>query len=253
MKHLPKSLIIFVFIITIVPFSCKQGKRELDPQAVIDLSIEAHGGNLFENSIVEFDFRNRHYYRSRKGGGFLFSREFKDSLGTIKDVLDNEGLDRFVNDSLVQLSEKKAAAYSSSVNSVIYFALLPYRLNDPAVNKSFLQDEEISGQEYFKVRVTFNEEGGGEDHQDIFIYWINQETFEMDYLAYSYETDGGGIRFRASKNKRRVNGILFQDYENYKEGKKMPPLEGMASSFELGELTLLSKIELENIQVRSGQ
>ncbi len=233
--------------------SCQEGKKELDPQAVVDLCIETHGGQLYENSVIEFDFRERHYLRSRKGGEFLFSREFEDSLGTIKDELTNNGLNRFLNDSLVKLSEKKASAFSRSVNSVIYFALLPYRLNDPAVNKSFLNDETILDQEYFKVKVSFNKEGGGEDHQDVFIYWINKNSFELDYLAYSYETDGGGVRFRASKNKRRVHGILFQDYDNYKEETKMPPLEGMASSFERAELKLLSSIELENIQVRPDQ
>ena len=43
-----------------------------------------------------------------KNGNFRYTRTLYDTLGnTIRDVLVNGGLNRFVNDSLVQLEDKK--------------------------------------------------------------------------------------------------------------------------------------------------
>ncbi len=95
-----------------------------------------------------------------------------------------------------------AEVYSNSVNSVAYFALLPFRLNDAAVNKRYIGTSEIKGEPYFEIEVTFQQKGGGKDHDDVFIYWIHQQHFTMDYLAYSFIVDGGGTRFR----KRSMSG-----------------------------------------------
>ena len=38
----------------------------------------------------------------------------------------------------------------------------------------------------------------------------------MDHLAYSYETDGGGVSFRKGHNFRELNGMRFADYVNFK-------------------------------------
>jgi hypothetical protein len=140
--------------------------------------------------------------------------------------------------------------YTASVNSVLYFALLPYGLNDAAVNKSYLGESTIKAAAYHKIKVTFKQEGGGEDFQDIFIYWVNQQTSTVDYLAYSYaEDDGVGSRFREAYNVRNVNGVRFADYVNYKyEGSEFE-LADYDMAFEQEELKKLSVIELENVKV----
>jgi Family of unknown function (DUF6503) len=241
-----------IILASLLLFSCSAEKEKiLDGQEIMESSIQAHGGSIFDHSSIEFDFRKKHYKRMRDGGNYTFSREFEDSGRTILDVLDNNGLKRFIDGEEIDLEEKWRAKYSRSVNSVIYFALLPYRLNDHSVYKKLLGMETIKNKEYHKVRISFGEEGGGEDFQDIFIYWVNKESFKVDYLAYSYETDGGGMRFREAKNKRRIGGILFQDYNNFKEPKDSTiiGLEMLASEFEKGNLKLLSKIILEGVRV----
>ena len=99
------------------------------------------------------------------------------------------------------------------------------------------------------MRVTFDEEGGGEDYNDIFIYWFDKEDFSMDYLAYQYFTEGGGIRFREAINVREIEGITFQDYVNYKPDSDSIKLVGIDQVFENGNLIEISRIELENVKV----
>ena len=181
----------------------------VDPQAIIDRVIEKHGGAKYEDFQASFDFRGRHYVLKHQKGFFQYERHFKDESGEIRDVLTNEGFKRYLNDKDITDTVKKTAAYARSVNSVAYFALLPYRLNDPAVNKSYLGTVVIKNQAYHKILVTFDQQGGGEDFTDEFVYWIHSDHYTMDYFAYLYYTDGGGKRFRAPINVRTVGGIRF--------------------------------------------
>jgi len=223
---------------------------EPDAQSIIDKVIENHGGVLYENFKASFDFRGRHYVMQHQGGSFQYERHFSNNSGQIKDVLNNEGFRRLLNDQDITDTVKKAAAYSRSVNSVVYFALLPYRLNDPAVNKTYLGIGEIKGERYYKIQVTFEQEGGGDDYSDEFVYWIHTENLTMEYFAYLYFTDGGGKRFRAPFNSRTVGGIRFSDYENYKELNDKLGIENYDTEYDQDKLELLSKIELENLEVQ---
>ena len=218
-------------------------------QQIVDAAIEAHGGRAYESFLLEFDFRDRHYTAARNGGIFRYTRAFTDSTGHIEDVLDNSGFTRFRNGEPVELKPQRKAAFTRSVNSVIYFALLPFGLNDDAVNKQFIDETTIEGEPYQVIRVTFDPAGGGEDHQDVFLYWFHQNRSTMDYLAYRYETDGGGLRFRKAVNPRREGGILLQDYINYKPADETLPLDTLQAMFVAGTLEKLSEIRLDNVRV----
>lgn len=227
----------------------KDGKA----QAIIDQAIAAHGGEKFEDLQIAFDFRDRHYTATRQGGLFTYTRSFTDSTGQVEDRLDNEGFLRKVNGRPVTLPEERKKAFTMSVNSVIYFALLPYGLNDPAVHKQYLGEATIRQQPYHKIKVSFAREGGGVDYEDVFIYWIHQKTHVLDYLAYSYLTDGGGMRFRAAYAPRQIGGLRFQQYINYEPLDKQAALADMDKLYESGQLKELSRIELENISVNGEQ
>ncbi|WP_353778441.1 DUF6503 family protein [Winogradskyella sp. 3972H.M.0a.05] len=234
--------------LTLLLFNCKEEPKKLTAQDIIDKSIEVSGGEKFTHSKIEFDFRDKHYLAKRLNGAFSFGRAFKSNEDSVYDILSNDGFERFVNDELVKLEDSMKVKYSPSVNSVHYFSVLPYGLNDKAVNKELLTPETIKEKEYHKIKVTFNEDGGGEDFDDVFTYWINKDTFKVDYLAYSYnESDGMGLRFREAYNERYVNGLRFVDYKNYKPETKDTSLSGLGKAFEAGTLKLLSKIELKNI------
>jgi hypothetical protein len=64
------------------------------------------------------------------------------------------------------LPEEKETAYANSLNSVIYFALLPHGINDDAVNKEYLAETTIKDQPYHKIKITFDPEGGGSDYEE---------------------------------------------------------------------------------------
>ncbi|MEJ2112858.1 MAG: deoxyribose-phosphate aldolase [Flavobacteriaceae bacterium] len=242
--------ITFLFLSVIFISGCINNSEIGLADTIINKSIEVSGGDKFKNSIIDFDFRDRHYKAIRDNGLFQYEREFQDSLGVIKDVLSNSGYERFLNNEPFAPHDTMAVKYARSVNSVHYFSVLPFGLNDDAVNKTYLDSVMIKGKKYHKLKVDFNETGGGEDYEDVFIYYINSETHKVDYFSYIYFVDGGGIRFREAYNERYVNGLRFVDYKNYKSKNKNVDLYTLDSLFQLNELKLLSKVDLENITVK---
>ena len=243
----------FLFFVLLI-FGCKNESKveSLSADDIINKSIEVAGGDSFKKSEINFDFRDKHYYASRNFGDFLLMRvTINENNDSIYDVLTNEGYERKLNDMIdVFVPDSLIPKYSASVNSVHYFSVLPHGLNDEAVNKSLLGEEQIKGETYYRIQVTFNQNGGGEDYEDVFLYWIDKQSFKVDYLAYSYnEDDGKGIRFREAYNERYVNGLRFVDYNNYKPKDKSIKLQHLGKAFENNQLELLSKIELENVTV----
>jgi len=238
-------------LLSFLLFNCNDNKTEvIDANKIIDESIQASGGHKIDTSVIEFNFRDINYKATRYGGKFRLERTFLDSTVKIRDVLSNKGLDRYINESLVNLPDSMATKYSASVNSVHYFAVLPYGLDGKAVNKTYVNEVDIKGKSYHKIKVTFNEEGGGEDFEDVFVYWVNTVTSKVDYLAYSYnEDDGKGLRFREAYNERYVKGIRFVDYNNYKPKDNTSKLEELDKQFINNKLELLSKIELKGLTV----
>ncbi|EON77653.1 hypothetical protein ADIS_1872 [Lunatimonas lonarensis] len=240
---------LFSAIVCLVFLSSTSCRQQTEAERILNAAIEAHGGRLFEQSMISFDFRDRSYELFKSPDAFRYVRAFTDSTGSVRDVLDNQGFVRTVNGEPVDLPDERVQAFSNSVNSVAYFAFLPYGLNDEAVFKSYLGETELEGNTYYVVKVTFSEEGGGEDFEDEFLYWVNQETNRIDYLAYLYFTDGGGLRFRKATKQHLVGGLILQDYANYKPKDKTAHLEDLESLYKERKLELLSEIELQNIRV----
>ena len=242
------------FIFALIVFFLISCSTDLsDPQKIVDESILVHGGEKYLSGNIEFDFRGRHYIAHREGGKFSYERVFedpRDPAAVVHDFLSNDGFSREINQQPVTVPDSMALKYTSSVNSVIYFALLPYGLNDPSVNKKLLGTTTLEEKRYYKIEITFGPEGG-EDYEDAFYYWIHEKNFTVDYMAYSYEeNDGKDIRFRKAINPRVINGIMFQDYINYKPKGPGKKLEEVETLFKTGELEELSRIELEGIIVK---
>ncbi len=238
------------WLILIIPILFHACSVKPTAQEIVDSAILTHGGKAFDQFQADFDFRDKHYTAIRKGGEFTYIRAFTDSTGNYRDVLNNTGFTRHRNDTLQTLPDEKRNAFTNSVNSVIYFALLPFGLNDAAVIKEWLTKEEVKGKQYDVIKISFKQEGGGADFEDEFLYWIESEKHTVDYLAYSYHTNGGGIRFREAINPQHVGGIRWQDYINYKAAdEKNTSLLQLMPLFKEGKLVELSRIELKKIQV----
>lgn len=241
---------ISIFALLVLFTSCQNEKEQFSADEIINRTIATAGGDIYKKATIDFKFRENKYKSVRNGGEFLLEREIKDSLDTIRDVVSNTGYQRFLNDSLITVPDSMMVKYISSVNSVHYFAHLPYGLNDKAVNKELVGDAEINGMPYYQLKVTFSQNGGGADHHDEFLYWIHKENFTIDYLAYKFHINEGGLRFREAYNPRVIEGIRFVDYKNYTQDDFNTDLCQLDELFVEGKLKLLSKIETKDVHVK---
>ncbi len=213
-------------------------------------TMKAHGTDLAANGQLHFTFRGIDYSVKRQNGNFNFERYLMIGEDAVLDRLNNSGFYRYKNDINIALPDSLSQRYKASLNSVIYFAQLPYSLDGDAINLKYIGEDRIKGKSYHEIEVTFNEIGGGEDHEDVFVYWINQEDHFIDYLAYSYCEEECGYRFRESVNRRNNNGVIVQDYNNYKTAKLDSELFNIDDLFNENKLELLSKIELERVSFK---
>jgi len=259
-----KSVLPFILLIIMLEAGCTaesgppaktESQAESTPptaQSIIDHAIEVHGGSAFDNSHVTFDFRGVHFDVWRKNGMFRNTRTYADTSGLIVEIMTNDGFERTADGTPYEMDEREYLKYTEDVNSVVYFALLPYKLNDPSVKRVLRGTKTIGGQSYHEIEVSFEQEGGGRDWDDQFVYWFNTETGTMDYLAYYY-TQQGTARFRKAQNIRTVGGIRFADYLNFRADTMGSDVARAAAAFDAGELDLLSEILTENVRVSPAE
>ena len=243
---------LYFFFILVFFGSCDQQKEKTPAEEIIGKAIEKAGGDKYEKAEIDFTFRENKYSSRREGGLFEYTRTISDSVGEATDVLTNEGFRRFRGEQEETLHDTLKAKFSNSVNSVHYFVQLPYGLQAPAVREELVGKDTIAGKPYYEIRVTFSEEGGGADHEDEYMYWIHQNDYTVDYLAYRFYVDEGGIRFRRAFNPRTIEGIRFVDYENYglENNWETIDLHKLDNLFEDGKLKKVSMIESEIERVR---
>jgi len=215
-------------------------------KSILDKAVMAHGGYTYDNSHYAFTFREKKYTFQNQGVRFTYTSEIEKDNKVIFDKLDNIGFTRQIDGQKVKLTAAKSNSYAASLNSVIYFATLPHKLKDPAVIKSYIGDTKIKNEKYHVVEVKFNEENGGDDFEDTYYYWIGKDDFIIDYFAYNYKVSGGGVRLRSAYNKRNIDGIVFQDYINYK-APIGTPLDKLPQMLTRNKLSKLSLIETENV------
>jgi len=238
------SVIIVLLIIT----SCSQKKPTA--QTIVDKAIEVAGGNTIANTSMHFKFRDLYYRATRHDGLRTLERCTDAACQVQQDVIKANGeFIRFRESAPTLVPDSMKVRYANSVNSVHYFSVLPYGLNDLAVTKKLVDEVTVKGKPYYRILVTFAQDGGGQDFQDEYMYWIHKENYTVDYLAYNYQTSEGGTRFREAYNERIIEGVRFVDYRNYKPDEQFPALTTLDNLFESDKLHLLSKIELENITV----
>ena len=214
--------------------------------SLVNEAIVAHGGDLYNKADYSFVFRGKKYRFKNDGSSYEYSSEVQKGDSLIKDVMINNDFKRYINTKQQTLSKEDAGKYGESLNSVIYFATLPYKLQDASAHKKFVEETTIKDKKYDVIEVTFGQDGGGKDFDDEFHYWINKQTHKIDYLAYSYHTNDGGVRFRSAVNTRVIDGLTFQDYINY-EAPLETALKDLPKLYEQGKLKELSQILNENV------
>ncbi len=235
---------ILIAALMLIAISCTN-KKKGDEKAfqIVEKCIEEHGGRNYKDMDVSFDFRQFRVHLKQKGGAFLYERTSKDSLNNeIHDILTNDSFTREVHGKKQDLTQKETDKYKEGLNAIAYFSLLPYKLSEPAVILKYLGETTIENKKYDKIDVSFEVSSGGKDHYDTFCYWIDQADHTMDYLSYS----SGGPRFRKAIKRERVDGVIFQDYENYEVPDSSLATFNYDKAFTDGNVKLLSKIEQSN-------
>lgn len=252
-----KINMIWIFVFAIAILSCeskdKSQSENMDNQAneIVSKAIEAMGGHQLDHAEVTFDFRDQSLSYRNKNGQFRYTRTFSDTAGhIIKDTLTNADFIRYKDGQKLDLTKKEKEALKGGVNSIIYFAFLPYRLQDAAVIKEYVDQVNIKGKPYEKIRVSFEQEGGGTDHDDVYYYYFDPEDYSLDYLAYDFHVNDGGIRFRSGYNERTVQGITVRDYINYMVDPDSVDYSLIEEYYNDDQLKELSRIELENVEVK---
>ncbi len=220
--------------------------------SIVHRAIELHGGDLYEHSSISFDLcsgsgcydisveTDDGLYRHRVAGPVSAGhREVEADNDTVRHW--HEGEERPVTPAEEQRLRDWATAR-------IYFALLPYKLNDPGVRQRDLGLERWGDRDLHKVKVTFRA-GSSTDAEDEFLYWFDPETARLEQFAYSFAGEPGGLRFRPLHDHRRVGGILFFDQTNL-------GIDGDGLSVDLIDpdyveraMRPVSTVRLENIEV----
>ena len=241
-----RTFFLFTFVVLT---SCNSNETPTSNE-LIKRAIEVSGWEN-PNFEIEFDFRDYHYYLKRQPNGYVYRRMIQKEGELQVDEMSNlSSLQRILSGTPIILSDSLQQLYTNSLNSVLYFFQLPLPLSDNAVISENLGEELIMGAPYWNIKVTFREEGGGEDFQDEYRYWIHKENYTIDYLAYNYQTSGGGTRFRKAIHPVSIEGVRCQDYINFKSEIKFPPLDSLPSWFAAGKLIEVSRIENQNINVK---
>lgn len=236
-----------IIVLLFLPLLGCQNKETAD--TIVKKSIEYYFPSGLDNKKISFDFRDKSYSVERYTDKYIYTRSFQDTLGFVSDKLINSSnFSRQIDEKSIEVTKEWANKYTSSVNSVLYFFQIPYVLSDVAAKKTLVAETDFNGKPYWAIKITFSEEKGGEDYDDQYIYWISKEEYSVDYFAYNYTVDGGGVRFREAINQRRIDNLLFQDYVNY-EVEIGTPLMSIPELFLQGKLKELSKIINENIAV----
>ncbi|WP_233992730.1 DUF6503 family protein [Salinibacter altiplanensis] len=253
MRRFPHALPAVVFVLLLG--ACTAPESPPSAAVVIDSARAAHGASVLDRAVVALDFRGDAYRLRQDGGDFHYRRASTDSLGrSVTEGLTNDGRYRVVEGDTVSLSASERAAVETTVNSVAYFALLPAPLGDPAVQPTYSGRDTIDGVPYHRVKVTFQQEDGGPDWEDVFVYWFRVDTYDMDYLAYAYgqgPEEEAGTRFREAYNVRRRGGVRVADYHNYTaDSLTADQLARYPDLLESGALERVSEIEIDSVQVR---
>lgn len=253
-------LLVLLLCVPLAVAGCGTDSEPATPEAregraVIERARRAHRSDVLDRARITFGFRGDRFSAERRGGRYTYVREWENEEGdVIVDVLTNAGLSRRVNGDPVELSERELRAAETALNSVVYFALLPYNLADPAVQPRLIGRDTLRQEPYDLVEVTFRQEGGGRDWEDRFLYWVHADRSTVDYLAYDFHTGEGGIRFREAVNHRTVDGVRVQDYLNYApetSGADAARLEELPELWERGALRLVSEVEVDDVRVEA--
>ncbi len=230
-----------------------QGSIPRHRLAIVDRAIEQHGGELYRHSETELDLCSKSgcfQVTARIDGdqwAYTISGKSGDSQLRVHSAHDALIVQRDGAEEAVAADPQR---FHDWAMARVYFCFLPFRLNDPSVFKQDLGLVDWDGRRLHQVKVTF-QAGTSTDAGDEYMYWFDPETARLEYLAYSYDDNGGGLRFRRAVRHRRVGGVLFFDQENHGIDGPGLSVDAIDADFVRDSMRHVSTVRLEGIEVRA--
>ena len=220
---------------------------------IVARAIEHHGGELYrhsETSLTLCSGSGCYRIRSRVDGG-LYEHEVSGPYrGAERRVLaSNDSLAAWRDGQPLAPSPELSAALRDWAMARVYFAFLPFRLEDPDVLQEDLGVEEWEGRRLRRVKVGFVA-GTSTDAEDEYLYWFDPDSGRLEQFAYSFSGRPGGLRFRRLSNYRRIGGILFFDQTNLGVDGEGLSVDQVRPEFVARRMRPVSEVTLRNVTVR---
>ncbi len=186
--------------------------------AIVEKAIEHHGGDLYRHSETELDVCSKsgcfHLTARVDGDRWAYTVAGKSGDSRRRVISAHDGLQVWKNGEIEAVEAGEEQRYRDWAMARVYFCFLPFRLGDESVYQRDLGLVDWDGRRLHKVKVTF-EPGTSSAAGDEYLYWFDPESARLEYFAYSYDDNGGGLRFRRAVRHRRIGGLLFFDQENH--------------------------------------
>ena len=242
--------------IVLVALSCKPKNNstsnksitsEISANELLQKTIDAHGGEqLLKDSFIEFKIDKTSFSLQYDTGRANFKqiRQLDSDTHTLSYKYGN--IQYFINDSLQSEESYSKRMAEISLFGFLYTFSIPFNLtaNDVIISKQ--ANVTIRQKEYYTLDVQFTKIPDlPEDH---FLLYIDIDSYEIGYVALQHDLSGSKPQFRRMIQPRKIKGILFQDYINYKPKEKFVPLDQLLNLYEDQELVQVSLIENKNIK-----
>jgi hypothetical protein len=252
-----------LLLAAVVPAAGQAASAESAPKVerleIVDRAIALHGGERFRHSrsalticsksgcfdLVATMDGDRYEYDVRDEAGV----QDEGGKATRRVLASNDRVERWEQGEPVVLDGEGERRARDFANARVYFAFLPFRLNDPSVYKQDLGLERWGERELHKVRVSFAP-GTSTDAEDVYLYWFDPESGRLEQFAYSFGSgDGAGVRFRELSNYRRVGGLLFFDQRNLGYEAPGVRVDVVTPDFVAQQMREVSNVTLRDIDV----
>lgn len=235
-----------IVFLAFLALGCSQ-KQELSAIDILKKSAENSGYDRFINSKITFDIKDFHYTINRKHNDVVYTVErTKDSINYLA-TYNNGQAAYFINSE-----QQPAGTYELFTNfrleGLVNTLSIPHIFFDYGVKARRVDDVEIRNIQYYSLYVTITNPDK-EKPDDVFILYINKESFLVDYFADNYQLTNNKNLFRRLYNSRVVEGIRFYDHYVFISRVEDTPLEDLYKNFNIGAVLSTNNFQLENITV----
>ncbi len=204
-----KYLILILTFLGILT-SCQEGEKEKGPTFEVNTDLEipsemqavldAHGGlslwKLMRSMTYELDrgeSREKHQVD-------LLNRKVRLEEDTW--LIGYDGEEVWVSPSKQAYGGNSARFYH---NLLFYFYAMPFVCADPGINYQVLEQTEIQGETYGRIRVSYDN-GVGDAPDDEYIICYDPKTKRMEWLLYT-------VTYFSKEKGKKYNALHYRDWK----------------------------------------